>query len=63
MGPLLMEGFWHLTCLGRRGNREEGKNGKRFKEISLCSFPLLVSHGSECLCRSLLLREVVGCTH
>lgn len=63
MGPLLMEGFWHLTCLGRGRNREEGKIGKRFKEISSRSFPLLVGHGSEHFCSSLLLREVVGCTH
>lgn len=62
MGPLLMEGFWHLTCLGRGRNREEGEIAQRLK-ISLCSFPLLVSHSSEHFCSTLLLGEVVGCIH
>ena len=71
MGPLLMEGSWHLTCLGRGRSREEElgrerenwKNGRIFTEIAMHSFPLLVSHSSEHFCSGLLVREVVGYTH
>lgn len=71
MGPLLMEGSWHLTCLGRGRSREEElgrgrenwKNGRRLMEITLRSFSLLVSHSSERSCSGLLVREVFGRTH
>lgn len=70
MGPVLMEGSWHLTCLDRGRSREEElwrgrenwKNGRRFIEIALRSFSLLVSHSSEHFCSGLLVRELVGCT-